>query len=160
MDFRIDSIKLAKILNRHQIQWAFGGSSLLYYIGIPLTPRDLDVVVAKRDIEKACSVLVEEGAVLKAEKLSDDEFLTEKFYTLFWDGVEIDLMAVPGIRKNERTYIMDFDFKGPWKWVEDEGHEVKIPLCDPEDWLTYYSLMNHREIRVSQLKTYLEGNKR
>lgn len=153
MDFQKNSKKLAEVLNRHQIQWAFGGSSLLYYLGIPLTPRDLDVVIAKKDIEKARHILTELGAVFKEEKISDEDFLTEKFYTLLWDDVEIDLMAMPGIRKNEMTHTIDFDRKGPWKWVEDDY--VKIPLCDPEDWLIYYSLMINREERVSQLEGYL-----
>lgn len=154
MNFSENSVKLAKVLNQQQVQWAFGGSSLLYYIGISLTPRDLDVVIAKRDIEMAKEALIQSGAVLKEEKVGDNEFLTEKFYTLLWDEVEIDLMAVPGIRKADTTFIMDFDKVGPWKWVEDKG--VAIPLCNPKDWLTYYSLMNHREVRVNQLKTYLD----
>lgn len=154
MDFCKNSMRLAKILNQNEIQWAFGGSSLLYYIGIPLTPRDLDVVIAKKDIEKAKIVLMDSGAELKEERHSDNEFLTEKFYTFMWDDVEIDLMAVPGIRKGEETFIMPFDQKGPWKWVEEGGE--KIALCDPEDWLIYYSLMANRETRVSQLKGYLE----
>ena len=158
MNFHEDSIKLASALNAHQIQWAYGGSSLLYYLGIPLTPRDLDVVIAKKDIEKACGVLQQLGAVIKEEKLSDDEFLTEKFYTLLWGDIEIDLMAMPGIRQNGKTFVMDFDAKGPWKWVEDGS--VRISLSDPEDWLIYYGLMRNREHRVTQLNSYLLENQK
>ncbi len=154
MDFCKSSIKLARILNHNEIQWAFGGSCLLYYIGIPLTPRDLDVVIAKKDIEKARIALIQSGAELKEEKHSDNSFITEKFYTFLWEDVEIDLMAVPGIRKGDKFFVMQFDQKGPWKWVEDQGE--KIALCDPEDWLVYYSLMENRETRVKQLSDYLE----
>ena len=153
MNFRENSIKLATLFNQNKIQWAYGGSSLLYYIGIPVSPRDLDVVIAKKDIQRACDLLIDLGAELKEEKVSDEEFLTEKFYTLLWGEAEIDLMAVPGIRKNGETFILDFDDKGPWQWVQ-EG-TVNIPLSDPEDWLTYYTLMHNREVRVAQLKEYL-----
>ena len=157
MAFNECSIQLVKLFNQNEIQWAFGGSSLLYYLGIPVEPRDLDVVVAKRDIEKAQQLLRETGATFIEEKISHDDFLTEKFYTFLWKGMEVDLMAVPGIKRDDATFFIEFDKKGVWKWVEEVGE--KIPLCDPEDWLIYYAMMTHREIRVAQLEDYLKKNK-
>ncbi len=157
MVFNECSIQLVKLFNQNGIQWAFGGSSLLYYLGIPVEPRDLDVVVAKKDIDKAQQLLIDSGADFIEEKISHDDFLTEKFYTFLWKGMEVDLMAVPGIKKDDFTFVIQFDQKGVWEWVE--VMDEKIPLCDPEDWLTYYSMMTNREVRVSQLEGYLKKNK-
>ena len=157
MDFQAASIALARLLNQHQIRWAYGGSTLLYFIEIPVTPRDLDVVVHSMDVERAKALLIEAGATLLEEKIGSDQFLTKKFYTFFWDGMEIDFMATPGIQTNSRVYFMNFDEKGPWKKILSRDEDIY--LCDPIDWIEYYGLMGNRELRVDQLKQYIENRK-
>lgn len=153
MFFDERSIQLAQLFNSHDIQWAYGGSSLLYYLGISVIPRDLDVVIASCDIERAKKVLESSNAKLLEEKMSNDDYLTEKFYTFSWGNIEIDLMAQPGIKKDAERFILDFDHKGPWKFIIKD--EISIALCSPEDWLKYYSLMSNRQKRVEQLTQYL-----
>lgn len=156
MNFESASVRLAKILNENNIIWAYGGSCLLYYLGIAVSPRDLDVVVTLKDIEQAKLILLSQGAVLLEEKINDDNFLTKVFYTLIWDGIEIDFMAVPSIRKGDEIFVIPFDTAGPWKKVIIEG--IEIGLCDPQDWVKYYGLMNGRQTRVEQLTNYLKEN--
>lgn len=146
-------LQLAQLLNDAEISWGFGGSCLLHYLGLEIMPRDLDVVVAYRDVERARLAIEAAGAELLEEKCSDNEYLTKKFYTFDWNGVEVDFMASPGIRRDGLEFFMDFDTRGPWKIIENEG--VSLSLSDPNQWLTYYSLMKGREIRVAMLKTYL-----
>lgn len=153
MSFQKASIELANLLNSHEISWAYGGSCLLYFLGIQVLPRDLDVVIKLQDIEKAKTLLLENDAVLLEEKKGDNHFLTQKFYTFLWGNIEIDLMAVPGIRTNDVEYIIHFDEKGPWKSVVVSNE--KIYLCDPEDWLQYYALMQNRKLRVDQLTNFV-----
>lgn len=157
MSFETSSAALAALLNRHKIEWGFGGSCLLYFIGIPVTPRDLDVVIRYSDVEAARAALLADGAVLLEERPSNNQYLTRKFYTFQWGDMEVDLMAAPGIRRGDRIFEMDFDGKGPWKTVTFGGETIK--LSDPADWLAYYSLMENRQLRVEQLANYLEGKK-
>lgn len=146
-------IKLASLLNKEKIQWAFGGSCLLYFLNLPVSPRDLDVVVALKDVERARAVLEAHGAVLLEEKLSDNHYLTKKFYTLSWESVEVDFMASPGISNAGETYYMPFDETGPWRDLDLSGEQIF--LSDPRHWLKYYGLMNGRENRVAMLQAYL-----
>lgn len=157
MDFQTTSIALARLLNRHKIRWAYGGSTLLFFLEIPVKPRDLDVVVHIMDVERAKTLLIEAGAVLMEEKIGSDQFLTKKFYTFLWNDMEIDFMASPGIQTNSRIYFMNFDEKGPWKKTITENEDIY--LCDPEDWIEYYGLMDNRQLRVDQLKQYVENRK-
>lgn len=153
MSFQKASIELAKLLNNYEITWAYGGSCLLYFLGIQVSPRDLDVVIKLQDIDKAQRILLENGAVLLEEKKSDIHFSTQKFYTFIWGNIEIDLMAAPGIITNDVEYKILFDEKGPWKNVVVNNE--KIYLCDPADWLQYYALMQNRKLRVDQLTEFM-----
>lgn len=148
------SLELAQLLNQANIRWGFGGSCLLYYLGLEVQPRDLDVVIAIKDVENAREALEMAGARLLEEKPSDNVFLTKKFYTFDWGGIEVDFMASPGIRTEEMEYHLNFDEEGPWKSLEVEG--ITLCLSDPNQWLVYYGLMKGREKRVSMLKSYLE----
>lgn len=149
---------LADLFNDKHIRWGLGGSSLLHYLGADVTPRDLDVVIHFDDVELGKKLLLEQGATLIEEKPSNNEYLTEKFYTFKWDDIEIDLMARPGIRKQSQTYHMPFDKEGPAGFVDVFGH--RLWLCSADDWAAYYSLMTGREQRVSQLTPYLKHNKK
>lgn len=156
MAFIASSIALAKLLNAHQIRWAYGGSSLLYYLDIPVMPRDLDVIVALEDVEKAKWILLEQGAAFIEEKKSDDVFLTKVFYTFHWQDIEVDFMASPGISKSGESFYIPFDAEGPWHELHLE--DTTVYLSSPLDWLKYYGMMSGRETRVLQLETYLEMN--
>lgn len=155
MAFQEASLALANLLNRHKIQWAYGGSSLLYYLGIPVTPRDLDVVVALADVEQAKAALLSDGAEFIEEKVGDDTFLTQVFYTFKWHDIEVDFMAVPGIGKDGEQFFIPFDKEGPWRNITIDN--TVIGLCSPVDWLKYYSMMTGRQLRVAQLQDYLES---
>ncbi len=144
---------LADLFNAHGIRWGLGGSSLLYYLGAEISPRDLDVVIHYDDIELGKRLLIEAGAICLEEKKSNNTYLTEQFYTFEWFEIEIDLMARPGIQKGDLIYRMPFDDHGAERFVQIENHQLW--LCHPKDWFDYYTLMEGREHRLKQLAPYL-----
>lgn len=141
--------QLIHLLNENGIVWGFGGSCLLNALGVDIIPRDLDIVVKMDHVEKAKALLLENGAELLEEKMSNNVYLTRKFYTLLWQNVEIDFMADAGISKNGEIFRLDFESKGPWGSIMD--NELQIFLSNPYDWKTYYSMMEGRERRVEEL---------
>lgn len=141
--------QLIHLLNENGIVWGFGGSCLLNALGLDIVPRDLDIVIKMAHIEKAKALLLENGAKLLEEKVSDNVYLTRKFYTFLWKNVEIDFMADAGISKDGEQFRLDFESNGPWGSITDG--ELQIYLSNPYDWKTYYSMMVGRERRVADL---------
>lgn len=146
--------EVAKLFNEADITWGFGGSCLLNCLGEAIQPRDLDIVVALKDIERAKELLLESGGVLLAEKQSDHVYLTEKFYTLNWRESEVDLMANAGISHKGEVFRLSFETKGPWGLVKRGGQTLW--LSSPFDWVHYYRLMEGREHRVLQMQSLCE----
>lgn len=145
--------EVIELLNSNGITWGFGGSCLLNILGVEVTPRDLDIVIRLADIERAVNVLVANGAVLLEERISNNVYLTKKFFTLAYNDTEIDFMADAGIKRDEQICRLEFEKAGPWAYVDHMG--TRLFLTSPYDWLDYYALMEGREHRVAQIKDLL-----
>jgi predicted nucleotidyltransferase len=83
-------------LNRHGIKWVLGGSASLVLNGVKVKPRDIDVLVSKRDVFKV-------NELLKQHEVTPVKFGRfgpfESYYGRFdVGGVRVDVMADSKIR--------------------------------------------------------------
>lgn len=146
-------LTIAKTLNGQDVFWALGGSSLLYYTGLDVNPRDLDIVIDLQDIEVAHQLLIGLGAVPQKDPHENDgTYLTEKFYIFDWNGLEIDLMANPGVCKDKGIYHFRFN-KG---MERDVKHlmGVELYLSSIHEWAVYYDYLD-RPQRVAMINEYI-----
>lgn len=151
----LNASSIIRLFNDEGIVWGFGGSCLLNALGVDISPRDIDMVVRLDCIERAKDLLLSRGAQLLEERPSNNVYLTRKFYTLKWQSVEVDLMADAGIQKQGEVFRLSFEEKGPWGMLVHEGQDVY--LSSPFDWKIYYSLMDGREKRVSEIAEVCEA---
>lgn len=147
-------VTLAKAFNEVAICWALGGSSLLYFSGLDVSPRDLDILVAVGDMDRADEMMKSLGAVgLKDPHEGDGKYLTQRFLTYDWHGLEIDLMANPGVNGAKGTYRLPFDQRSDRKALQHEGETLY--LSSLKDWAEYYDYLE-RPQRVEMIQALIE----
>jgi hypothetical protein len=127
-------ISLAKDLNKHNIRWAIGGSLLLFFEGYDNSVADIDIIVHDDDY----LLLLE---MLKSYKYTyqspNDKYLTKHFFSLFSEGVDVDIMI--GFKVVKEDHIYEFPFH-----IEKEIllEDTTISLSSVDEWLTAYKAMN------------------
>lgn len=140
-------VSLAKDLNRHNIRWALGASLLLYLEGYDVTVADIDVLVHIDDYESLLKMLKNYDYEYQSP---NEKFKTEHFFSLYSEGVEVDIMVDFRIFKEDHVY--EFPFHIEKEIVIDE---TIIYLSSVSEWLTAYKHMNY----VDKVLT-LQSNKK
>lgn len=155
MGFKTQLMCLAESFNVNHVFWALGGSALLYFKGLDVSPRDLDILVDISDIERAKELVESLGGIeLEDIHKGDGTYLTEKFYTFEYHGVEIDLMANPGVNKGLGPYYFAFNKMSVRESVLLEN--ISIYLSDLSEWEQYYRFLE-RPSRVTQIMEYFKS---
>ncbi|MDD4079828.1 MAG: hypothetical protein PHP02_00260 [Eubacteriales bacterium] len=144
--------KIARELNRKNVAWAVGGSALLYFKGIVMAFRDIDVMVSEEDAEVAKAVLMPLGS-LKASA-PNTKYKTKHFYQFVVSGVDIDVMAGFAVINQGREYHFPLEKENIKDCAEANG--IRIPLQSVEEWRRYYELMG-REDKVKLIDAYLHS---
>lgn len=132
-------------LQQDQIRFGIGGSLLLAHHGLPVTPRDIDVVVALEDVERAVQVLSEMGTLVEQDETS--LYATQVFQEFIIEGIDIDLMSGLQIRHGEGVFIYPFDEQS----IDSTGR----PFMSLVDWYVIYQLIPGREQMVAMIEQYL-----
>ena len=96
-------VKIAVILNEHNINWGLGGSLLLYLKGIKTSVADIDIVIDPLDISKLDNMVLK---LEHTEKQKNEIYLTERFYCIVIGEIDIDLMA--GFKVKSKSNIYDY----------------------------------------------------
>ncbi|UUZ91549.1 GNAT family N-acetyltransferase [Paenibacillus sp. P25] len=140
----------AGLLNRNQVEWALGGSSMLALYGLAEQPDDLDLLVNASNAPKAHALLSSLGEHRIMEPKSP--FCTTYFYRYSIRGVGVDLMGLFGIEHAEGVYRLDWKAERIARTKVIGG--IPIPLSAMEDWYVLYSLMPGREAKTAVLERY------
>ena len=134
--------KVVACLQHEQIQFAIGGSLLLHHHGLPVTPRDIDLVVALADAERAVLLLSEMGTVVEQDETS--LYATEVFQEFMIEGIDLDLMSGLQVRHDEGVFVYPFDEQS----IDSAGR----PFMALVDWYVIYQLIPGREQKVVMIE--------
>jgi len=133
---------IVKALQREQIHFGIGGSLLLAHHGLSVTPRDIDLVVALEDAERAVQVLSEMGTVVEQDETS--LYATQVFQEFIIKGIDVDLMSGLQIRHDEGIFVYPF--------AEQTINETGLPFMSLVDWYVIYQLIPGREQKVAMIE--------
>lgn len=134
--------KVVACLQHEQIQFGVGGSLLLHHHGLPITPRDIDLVVALADAERAVLLLSEMGTVVEQDETS--LYATEVFQEFMIEGIDLDLMSGLQIRHGEGVFVYPFD--------EQSIDSAGLSFMALVDWYVIYQLIPGREQKVTMIE--------
>ncbi|MCQ4090200.1 hypothetical protein [Exiguobacterium sp. LL15] len=137
--------KVVVCLQRERIQFGIGGSLLLAQHGLQVVPRDIDLVVALADAERAVLLLFEMGIVLEQDETS--LYATEVFQEFMIEGIDLDLMSGLQVHHDEGVFVYPFD--------EQSIDSAKLPFMALVDWYVIYQLIPGREQKVAMIEQYL-----
>lgn len=139
-------VKISVDLNKHNINWGLGGSLLLYLNDIETTVNDIDIVIDESDLNKVAKLVSNYHHI---EKPKNDIYLTEKFYSVTIDEVDIDLMV--GFKVSTGNEIYSYP-SGPNLFDKTISIDnININLCRLEDWQKAYTAMK-RDNKIKLLK--------
>ncbi|WP_323679506.1 hypothetical protein [Exiguobacterium indicum] len=134
--------KVVACLQHEQIHFGIGGSLLLHHHGLPVTPRDIDLVVALADAERAVLLLSEMGTVVEQDETSLYE--TEVFQEFMIEGIDLDLMSGLQIRHDKGVFVYPF--------AEQSIDSAGLPFMALVDWYVIYQLIPGREQKVVMIE--------
>ena len=140
-------IKLAKLLNDYDLKWSLGASLMLKLRGINVTVTDIDIIVNTDEIEKLERVLNTFGF---KKEVRSSKYLTDHFYELVIDEIEVDIMVGFKVKTNTGIYT----YNGDNKIEELKMNDVFIYISSLEEWLTAYKAMNRAD-KVSMIEKRL-----
>lgn len=154
MDYMLRSTlkRIAKLLNDQSITWAVGASVMLNYYGIVQNPRDIDVMVDLKDIDKLDSILSEVG--VKSVGVPDATYKTKVFYEYMIGDIEVDVMGGLCICSGNKDYLFNFNRDSVGDYMDIDG--VEVPLAKLTDWYDIYKVLPNREEKAAAIKEYME----
>ena len=144
-------VNIGKKFNDEQIIWGVGGSIMLNHYGLAENPRDIDLVIALEDVERAEAILSKLGK--KLNRIPDSLYKTDYFLEYVIHGADVDIMAGLNIIHETGIYNFPFDAQSVTKVMYMNG--VRIPLTSLEDWYVIYQLLRNREAKVEKIEKYL-----
>jgi len=143
--------KTAEALNEINVRWAVGASLLLFIKGLTNDFRDIDIVIAEEDAEKAKNALCE-IATLMPPFPPGGKFKSRHFYEFCMDGVDIDLIAGFTVVHQGTEYYFPLT-DGSIEEYAMYG-STRLPLHSLRDWRLYYLLMD-KPARVAEIDAAL-----
>ena len=148
--------RVARALNAAGVRWAVGSSLMLFLRGATARFADVDLVIDRRDAQRAHAALCGALACRDAEPQLASKarlFCSTSFHRYIDGEVEVETMAGLHIREGGGEYL--YAFRGPADAVDVEGE--RVPLCALEDWYVLYQLMPGREARVREIEAFWQS---
>lgn len=142
-------VKIAKVLNNHDITWCVGASLLLYFKGITEVFQDIDIMVMEEDVDRVSQILLEHGRLQPQNP--NAQYKTKHFLEFVVDGVDIDVMAGFVIVSGGVDYYFPLERSSVKDFIT--VNNITIPLQSLEEWRTYYNLMGRVE-KVKMIDSY------
>lgn len=133
-------LKIAALLNNSNIEWALGGSLLLFYEHYDVTVHDIDIIVNASSRHKL-DVLLKD--IPYKTKRNDGIYKTTYFYKLTIAGIGVDVMIDFKLQVNQQLYQFPF-YIAKHILVKNEI----IYLCSVAEWKKAYTLMG----RIDKVK--------
>lgn len=146
--------KIARKVNGSGITWGVGASVMLTHYGIAENPRDIDILVELKDVDKLDEILSKMGE--KKRGTPDKVYKTKCFYEYIIDGIEIDVMGGLCITYEDKDYLFNFTKESIGDYMKVGS--VRVPVCRVSEWYEIYKLIPKREGRVRAIEEYLRDN--
>ncbi len=140
--------KIAAELEREKVEWALGGSAMLYLRGIVEAFHDFDLMVFEADAQKAAQVLDRLG--MRQQSAPCAKYRTAMFREYRIDGVDADMIAGFAIAAEDGR-LHDCSLKKESAREARMLEGVRIPLDSAEAWERYYRLMG-REAKAETIR--------
>lgn len=145
-------LKIAKILNDINLQWAIGASLMLQSLNLVDEVRDIDILVVEKDIDSAIAAI--ETIAVPIPFAHRGEYLTRSFNSFKVDGIGLDVMSGFRIKHNKGVYEFPMNKMAIVRTECIKG--VDIPFTSVEDWYVAYMLMSGREAKVRLIEAYFK----
>ena len=139
-------------LNRNNIVFATGGSSLLSNYNLLKEPKDIDIVISGSEVKKVKEVISKFG--IKEEVEWKSKFKTTDFFAYNIDGITVEFMADFGVElSNKFIYRLNL-INENIKRCYLEG--TYINYCLLEDWYVAYLAIGDPKNRSKIIEEYFE----
>ena len=145
---------LGEKFNESNIIWGVGASILLNQFGLIENPKDIDIFVDIKDIDRVDEILKSIGKKKQWEKTAI--YSTKYFYEYMVDGIDIDVMSGFAVNHSSGVFEYVFDHKSISEFKVVNG--IKIPFTSLEDWYVIYQLIPNREAKVNMIEKHLLSN--
>jgi hypothetical protein len=140
--FNSQILDFFSLLKKHNISFSLGGSGMLVALGLlPSSERNDWDILSDCHIDKIKSLIVNFKHI-QAQKPYASEYLLKFEY----QGEKIDWIGKFAIY-DQLNHKHHFTSK-------PHSHHLGVPICDPEEWLKVYELLNRNE-KVEILRKYL-----
>ena len=152
IEYKLQVLKeVAEKLNKANVLWAIGSSSLLYFKGVVDTFNDFDIFISVNDVEKAKDCFDALGE-LQPQYYDAENFGTHTFLEYVVDGIEFDFVGGFSIINEGKEYC--FPVEGSIESYYDLNG-VTIPCQTLKQWISCYRLMK-REYKAVLIEEYLK----
>ncbi|WP_175074406.1 hypothetical protein [Terribacillus sp. AE2B 122] len=142
---------IVMLLEANEIEYAVGGSLLLYLKGLSVSPNDVDILVEPWQFAIAKEVL-QNRAVKSEDKLAQGRFKTKSCTTFTMsDGVQVDLMTGFAVSYANSVFEM------PFSAVREQTRAGALPLASMEAWYIMYWLLPGKEDKRSIMEHYFRS---
>ena len=145
--------QVASALNARGIVWAVGASTLLFIQGVVDDFNDIDLLIAKEDVDAVRDTFLSLGADALPSLATSSVYASAWFGEFQLHSVEFDVISDFTIRRKDGTYHYPFDQSRIAHWVDVQG--TLVPLCSLADWVVLYWLMPARNKRATLLMQHL-----
>lgn len=144
--------KIANEFKSHQVEFALGGSAMLYLKGIVKEFNDLDLIVSPKSVLTVVEIMHRLG---KLETIpANPQFSTLYFYKFRVDHVSVDVISELIINHQGKRHYFPFE-----KIEHSESYSlngIEIPLQSIQDWKIFYRLMDRLD-KIHLIETYLKN---
>jgi hypothetical protein len=153
-------IKALKIINQKlkgkKIKWVLVGSTSLALQGVKIRPKDIDILIDKKDISKVGELF--KRYEVKPIKFSRSEFFESYIGEFGIGGVKVEVMANLKEKIGERWASFSGRLINPR--IIEIGR-MKIPVSPLKEQLKSYQKLNRKKdlIRVQKIKEALKNEK-
>ena len=151
---KIDLLKrIAYRFEEEKLEWALGGSMMLYFKKIVPSFDDIDLMIFFLDVDRVRHILSEMGELKRSKP--KEKYRTKSFMEFSIEGIDVDVMA--GLAIVHEGNVIDCSLEKE-QIVEmlSLGTE-SIPLQSPLLWREYYRLME-RPNKVAMIDKALGEN--
>lgn len=152
LEEKIDLLKrIAHRFEEEKVEWALGGSMMLFLKKIVSSFDDIDLMIFFSDIDRVRNILSEMGE-LKPSK-PKEKYRSKSFMEFSIEGIDVDVMAGFAIVYEGNVFDCSLE-KEQIVEMLPLGTE-SIPLQSPLLWREYYRLME-RPNKVEMIDKALE----
>lgn len=145
---------IAQVLNALEIEWAIGGSLLLFFKGIIDKPKDIDLMIKPNDSKLVFDALNEMGPYDHGDPVKG--YATKIFRKYTINSIEVDVIGGFVITKGSAPYEHPFSKES----IEEiEILDWTVNLDNIENWLETYKKMGDPKHRAPKIKQYLDAIK-